>query len=140
MALWQIALIGLVVAWAAQSAGVWFQMQHYQKTFSALRTQWSDGVMGAGAAPGRFGKGVIALVVVSPENTVRRTCLMRGRTVLAKFTDLHEFDGRTLAEVKGLLEQPGFDKTIAIAVGKAIEQVEKAAQTNTDAREVPAAA
>lgn len=132
MALWQIALLGLIVAWLAQSVGVWFQMQHYQKTFSALRSQWSDGRMGAGAAPGRFGKGVIALIVVDPHDIVRRTCLMQGRSVFAQFTDIHAFDGRSVAEVKELLAKPGFDKGVVIAVGKAIEQVEKVAAREGD--------
>ena len=125
VALWQIALLGLVAAWLAQSAGVWFQMQHYQRTFSALREQWSDGVMGAGAAPSRFGKGVIALVIISPDGIVRRTCLMQGRSVFAKFRDLHEFDGLSAADVKARIAAPGFDKSTGIAVGKAIEQVAK---------------
>lgn len=127
VALWQIALLGLIAAWLAQSAGVWFQMQHYQRTFSALREQWSDGVMGAGAAPSRFGKGVIALVIIGPDGAIRRTCLMQGRSVFAKFRDMPEFDGLSAAEVSAKISDPGFDKSTGIAIGKAIEQAEKAA-------------
>ncbi len=63
MAWWQYALIAFVVAWVLQAYGVWRQTRHYQAIFSELRKTWSDGALGAGAAPSRLGKGVIALVV-----------------------------------------------------------------------------
>ncbi len=87
MALWQIALLFLAAAWAVQSIGVWLQVKHYQRTFGAMRAQWSDGRLGVGAAPGRVGAGVIALIVVSPEGQVRKLHAMRGRSVFAKFKD-----------------------------------------------------
>jgi glucitol operon activator protein len=134
MALWQIALLALVAAWLVQSAGVWLQMRHYQNTFSALRTQWSDGVLGAGAAPGRLGKGVIVLIVVDPQQTVRRLCTMQGRSVFTQFKDRHDFDGFALSDVKSIVASPGYERGLGIAISKAIEQIEKVTASGEVAR------
>ena len=125
MALWQIALLVLIAAWLVQSAGVWLQMRHYRQTFEALRSQWADGTLGAGAAPGRLGKGVIALVVVDPQKIVRKTCVMQGRSVFTKFKDRPEFDGIAIGEFKSIVAAPGFERAAGIAFSKAIEQIEK---------------
>jgi len=87
--------------------------------------------MGAGAAPGRFGKGVIALVVINPHGIVRRTCLMQGRSVFTKFKDLPEFEGLSIEQVKARITDASFDRGIGIAVGKALEQVEKVQSEKT---------
>jgi glucitol operon activator protein len=134
MALWQIALLALIAAWLVQSAGVWLQMRHYQRTFAALRSQWSDGMLGAGAAPGRLGKGVIALIVVDPEKIVRRTCVMQGRSVFAKFKDRPEFDGVAIGEFKSIVAAPGFERAAGIAISKAIEQIENVAASGDSRR------
>ena len=124
MALWQIALIALVFAWAAQSYGVWRQTCHYQETFGELRRRWSDGVMGAGAAPAKLGKGTIALVVASPERTVRAVRLMQGRSVLAKFVDHPEFAGLELEPIVQRAHE-ALGPAAAQAIARAIEQIEK---------------
>ena len=125
MALWQMALIVFGVAWALQAVGVWFQTRHYQQTFAELRTRWNDGVLGTGAAASRFGKGVIALLVVGPSGEVRAARAMVGRTVFAKFTDLRELEGLSLEELKARVAVPEFDASKRLAFTKAAEQVEK---------------
>ena len=125
MAFWQIALLAFVAAWMVQSLGVWMQMQHYQKTFAGLRAQWTDGLMGAGAAPGRLGKGVIVLMVVNPDGIVRKTCMMQGRSVFTKFRERSEFDGLPIADVKSRAQSAAYDRNVGHAVAKAIEQIEK---------------
>jgi len=125
MAIWQIALLVLAVAWAVQSIGVWLQVQHYQQTFKAMRTQWSDGLLGVGAAPGRVGKGVIALIVVSPEGRVRKLHAMQGRSVFAKFKDRAEFEGVSLDDLKERADSGGLDRALGQAILKAVEQIEK---------------
>lgn len=124
MALWQIALLALVVAWAAQSYGVWLQTRHYQKTFGELRARWSDGVMGAGAAPAKLGRGAIALVVASPDRTIRAVRVMQGRSVLAKFTDHPEFAGLELEPIVQRAHQ-ALGPAASQAIAKAIEQIGK---------------
>jgi glucitol operon activator protein len=125
MALWQIALLFLAAAWAVQSIGVWLQVQHYHRTFGAMRTQWSDGRLGVGAAPGRVGAGVIALIVVSPEGLVRKLHAMRGRSVFAKFKDRVEFEGMSVEDLKARAGSAEFERGLGQAVLKAIEQIEK---------------
>lgn len=125
MAFWQIALLAFVAAWMVQSFGVWLQMQHYQKTFADLRAQWTDGLMGAGAAPGRLGKGVIVLMVVNPDGIVRKTCMMQGRSVFTKFKDRSEFDGLSISDVKSRAQAAAYERNVGNAIVKAIEQIEK---------------
>ena len=136
MALWQFALIALVVAWAAQSYGVWLQTRHYQKTFGELRALWSDGVMGAGAAPAKLGRGAIALVVASPDRTIRAVRVMQGRSVLAKFTDYPEFEGLELEPIIQRAHQV-LGPAASQAIAKAIEQIEKIRDRDTVTIPVP---
>jgi glucitol operon activator protein len=125
MAIWQIALLVLAAAWGVQSVGVWLQVQHYQRTFGAVRAQWSDGLLGVGAAPGRIGKGVIALVVVGPDGLIRKVQAMQGRSVFAKFKDRAEFEGMAVEELKARADLGQFERGFGQAILKAIEQIEK---------------
>jgi glucitol operon activator protein len=134
MPLWQIALIVFAAAWVVQSIGVWLQMRHYQKKFTELRSQWTDGAMGAGAAPGRFGKGVIALVVTAPNGTVRKVCVMQGRSVFAKLKDRVDLEGVSTAELKRRATSGKFDAGVGLAIGKAIEQIETVGKADGDAK------
>ncbi len=134
MPLWQIALILLVAAWAVQSAGVWLQMRHYQKKFTELRSRWTDGAMGAGAAPGRFGKGVIALVVTAPDGTVRKVCVMQGRSVFAKLKDRVDLEGISAAELKRRATAGEFGAGAGLAIAKAVEQIETVGKSAGDSK------
>jgi glucitol operon activator protein len=125
MALWQIALLVLGLAWIVQSIGVWLQVRHYQRTFSVVRRRWSDGRLGTGAAPGRIGKGVIVLLVISPAGIVRQLHAMEGRSVFAKFQDRAEFAGLSLDDLKARLDSGHIQGGLAQAITKAIEQIEK---------------
>jgi glucitol operon activator protein len=126
MALWQWGLLALFCVWALQSLGVWLQMRHYTEVFRGLTEQFNDGYVGAGNFRGRFSKGTIVVVVVTPDLTVRRLLVMSGRTVFTKFRRLEEFEGVTLDRLRSnpavLGEgEPG----VAEAVKKAIEQVDR---------------
>ena len=133
MAWWQYALIAFVVAWVLQAYGVWRQTRHYQAIFSELRKTWSDGALGAGAAPSRLGKGVIALVVAGPDRVVRTVRVMQGRSVFAKFVARSEFDGLTIAELKARIEAQDVERGVATAIGKALEQIDKIESRNAGA-------
>lgn len=124
MALWQIALLGLGLAWIVQSIGVWLQMRHYQRTFAAVRARWSDGRFGSGAAPGRLGQGVIVVLVVDPASIVRQVFAMQGRSVFAKFKDRGEFTGLSIDELKRRAGTEQVEPGMANAISKAIEQIE----------------
>lgn len=82
---WQQGLILLAVLWACQAAGTWMQMRHYGQVMRGIAQSWPDGGVGSSAARGTFGRGVIAIVVASPDGIVRQVFLMEGRTVFAKF-------------------------------------------------------
>lgn len=125
MAWWQFALIAFVLAWGLQALGVWRQTRHFRAVFGDLRTRWSDGALGAGAAPAKLGKGVIAIVVVDPEAVVRAVRIMRGRSVFAEFKSRDEFTGLSMDELKARAASAGFERGIGGAILKAIEQIEK---------------
>lgn len=125
MPLWQIALLALGLAWIVQSVGVWLQMRHYQRTFAEVRTRWSDGRLGSGAAPARLGRGIIVILVVSPTRVVRQVYAMQGRSVFAKFRDLAELSGLSLDDLKRRAGAGEIEGGMARAISKAIEQIEK---------------
>lgn len=122
---WQIALILLAMIWAAQSAGLWFQMRHYRSVMGDIVRTWSDGWVGTGNARGGFGKGVIMLLVVDSREIVRRILIMEGRSVLSKFVPLPEFEGRPLSALCGDVF-PGDQKERNQAIRLAIEQIARA--------------
>ncbi len=125
MAWWQYALLALVIAWALQAYGVWRQTQHYQGVFKELRRGWADGALGVGAAPAKFGKGAITMVVVDPKGTVRTVRVMQGRSVFAKFKTRDDLAGMSLADLKARVEASSFNSSLGVAIAKAIEQIEK---------------
>ncbi len=127
MAIWQWGLLALFFVWALQSLGVWLQMRHYGDVFKGVTNEFNDGFVGAGNQRGRFSKGTIAVVVVTPDLIVRRLLIMSGRTVFTKFRRHQEFEGMTLDQLRSnpavLGEgEPG----VAEAVKRAIEQIDRA--------------
>lgn len=125
MPIWQICLILLVVMWILQAVGTWRQMRHYRSVMSSIEGRWNDGYLGIGNARSSVGRGVILMVVVGPDDTVRDLLTMEGRSVLAKFKPLEEFRGRSLASLR---EDKAFNKVRgrAKALDQAIQQIEKA--------------
>ncbi len=99
MQLWQEGLLLLVVLWGCQAAGTWMQMRHYSAVMRRITETWPDGSVGASAARGTFGRGVIAIVVASPGLTVNQVLLMEGRSVFAKFREWPIEPGRPLASL-----------------------------------------
>jgi glucitol operon activator protein len=140
MPIWQIALLVLVAAWAVQSLGVWMQMRHYRQIFNDMRLRWSDGAIGAGAAPGRLGKGVIAIVVASPDGVVRKVALMEGRSVFAKFKDRLDLEGGTTTALKERATSGKLEGSAGVAIRKAIEQIETVGARPGEAKPNAAAA
>jgi len=125
MAWWQYALIAFAIAWVLQSYGVWRQTRHYQIVFSELRKKWAGGALGAGAAPAKFGKGAIALVVVDPQMIVRAVRVMQGRSVFAKFEPRGEFEQLASVDLRTALRAPDVDRALAVAISQALDQIEK---------------
>jgi glucitol operon activator protein len=96
VAFWQKGLIALAVLWALQAVGTWVQMRHYRTVMSDIAKSWPDGLMGASAVRGYLGKGVIAIVVATSDDIVRKVFVMEGRSVFAKFRECREDEGLTL--------------------------------------------
>ena len=97
MQLWQEGLLLLIVLWGCQAVGTWMQMRHYRVVMRQIAERWPRGCVGASAARGTFGRGVIAIVVAGPDTTVSQVFLMEGRSVFAKFREWPVEAGRTLA-------------------------------------------
>jgi len=125
MPIWQIALILLVVVWLLQALGTWLQMRHYRQVMAGIQERWSDGYLGVGNARASLGRGVILMLVVGPDDRIRDLLVMEGRSVLAKFKRLGEFDGQS---VQSLRESEAFNarRGRAQALEQAIQQIEKA--------------
>src|ERR1041384_955002 len=100
MAIWQWGLLALFCVWALQSLGVWLQMRHYTDVFKGVTSQFDDGFVGAGNFRGRFSKGTIVLIVVTPDLVIRRLLVMSGRTVFTKFHRREEFEGMPLDKLR----------------------------------------
>ncbi|MFD1881212.1 transcriptional regulator GutM [Paracoccus pacificus] len=131
MELWKIALLALGVVWLLQSVGTWMQMRHFRSVMAAITEKWSDGHMGAGNSRGRFGKGVIAIVVTDPQSIVRKVMVMEGRSVFAKFLPLPEYEGQSLARLKATLGTSENQNGRVGALTKAVEQLEKAKRSQS---------
>lgn len=123
---WQIALLALAIVWALQILGTWRQMQHYRAVMGDIQRRWRDGAVGVGNSKGRRGKGVILILVAAPDGLVRRVMVMEGRTVLATFVPLPQFEGRTL---ESLRDGSAFadDAGRREALARAVEQIDRIA-------------
>lgn len=127
MAMWQWGLLALGFLWALQSLGVWFQMRHYSDVMKGITSKFNDGFVGAGNVRGRLGKGVIVLIVVTPDAIVRRFLVMSGRSVFAKFKRRTEFEGISLSALRTDPVMAGVEEpALAKATERAIEQIDKA--------------
>ncbi|RCS23898.1 transcriptional regulator [Phyllobacterium salinisoli] len=125
MAIWQWGLLALGAVWALQSLGVWLQMRHYSDVFKGVTAKYSDGFVGAGNCRGRLGKGVIVLIVVTPDLVVRRLLEMSGRSVFAKFRRREEFEGLTLDALRSNSNAGEGEPGVAEAIKRAIEQIDR---------------
>jgi glucitol operon activator protein len=127
MAMWQWGLLALGILWALQSLGVWYQMRHYSDVMKGITSRYNDGFVGAGNVRGRFGKGVIVLILVTPDLVVQRFLVMSGRSVFAKFKRREEFEGISLSALRTDPVMTGLgEPNIAKAAERAIEQIDKA--------------
>jgi glucitol operon activator protein len=127
MAMWQWGLLALGILWALQSLGVWYQMRHYSDVMKGITSRYNDGFVGAGNVRGRFGKGVIVLILVTPDLVVQRFLVMSGRSVFAKFKRREEFESISLSALRTDPVMTGLgEPNIAKAAERAIEQIDKA--------------
>lgn len=131
MAVWQLGLVLLGVVWVLQALGTWIQMRHYRRVMGGISRQWSDGYLGAGNARSALGKGVILILVVGPDDVVRRLLLMEGRSVFARFEPRPEFEGMRLQALRDREPAAGDAKVFGSkgfkgALGQAVDQIDRA--------------
>lgn len=131
MAIWQLGLILLALVWLLQAAGTWVQMRHYRAVMGGISRQWSDGHLGAGTSRSALGKGVVLILVVGPDDIVRKLMVMEGRSVFARFEPREGFEGLQLAALRDLKPAPSGPKLAAArgfsrALAQAVEQIERA--------------
>jgi glucitol operon activator protein len=102
-------------------------MRHYSDVMKGITSKYNDGYVGAGNVRGRFGKGVIVLILVTPDLVVQRFLVMSGRSVFAKFKRRTEFEGISLNALRTDPVMTGVEQpNIAKAAERAIEQIDKA--------------
>ena len=95
-----LAIAGLVLAWALQGLGTYYQIRHYAAAMGEVTRSWEDGFVGTGRSRSRFGAGTLLLLVVDADRVVRRLLVMRGVTVLARFVRRREAEGLSLSELE----------------------------------------
>ncbi len=121
---WRWLLLAFGILWAVQVAGTALQMRHYRRFLSETVERWSDGAIGSGNARARFGRGVIAVLVVAPNGTVRQAFAMQGRTVWAKFRPLAGLDGRSIGEIRNGAAFGRDERKLAQAFSRAADQID----------------
>jgi glucitol operon activator protein len=93
----------------------------------AVLRQWSDGFVGTGYARGRFlGRGAIVLLVVGPDDRIRRLMIMEGRSIFPRFVPLAEFEGRDFSTLEKGRVFPAREKARNTALAGAVEQIRRA--------------
>lgn len=121
---WRWLLLAFGVLWAVQVAGTALQMRHYRRFLSQTVARWSDGAIGSGNARARFGKGVIAVLVVDPNGAVRQAFAMQGRTVWAKFRPIETLAGKPIREIRTGAAFGRDEGKLAQAFARAADQID----------------
>ncbi len=127
---WQTLLIAFGILWAVQVAGTALQMRHYRRFIADLVARWSDGAIGSGNARARLGRGVIAILVVSPAGLVRQAFIMQGRTVWAKFKPMTTLEGRDIADIRSGRAFGERERRLSDAFRRAVEQIDMTASSH----------
>ncbi|MEP7454589.1 transcriptional regulator GutM [Phyllobacterium sp. SB3] len=127
MVMWQWGLLALGLLWALQSLGVWYQMRHYTDVMKGITSKYNDGFVGAGNVRGRFGKGMIVLIVTNADLAIQRFLVMSGRSVFAKFRRRPEFENMSIEALRtSSLMTTDEDRALAKATEVAIAQIDRA--------------
>ncbi len=125
MSVWFVVIPILAGLWFLQSVGTYFQMSHYRKVLGGIAENGGEGYVGVGNAKGRFGKGVILILVSDSDGIVTRSLRMRGMTVFARFQEALDLVGTDIEALKEEnLEEP-YEKATMLAARRAVEQIER---------------
>jgi glucitol operon activator protein len=97
---WQTVLALLAFAWFLQCIGTLVQIRRYRAAFRELSNGWSDGWMGVGKGSSLIKGGAVVMIVVAPDETVRRAVVLKGRTVFAKAERIGRLEGRRIGTIR----------------------------------------
>jgi glucitol operon activator protein len=125
---WTYLLGAFGVLWFVQIAGTALQMRHYRRVLAEITSTWKDGFVGVGNARAKLGKGVILILVASPDGLIRQALAMRGRTVLATFKPVPELQNENLRDLRKGNVPAALSHGDREALERAIAQIDQAAQ------------
>jgi glucitol operon activator protein len=125
------ALLALAVFWALQLVGSWFQMRRYRDAVRDAARQWQSGYLGVGSCKVRFGRGAIAIVVLSGDLRVRQFLSMSGLTVFSQFRQHDGFSGLSIEEFTAWLNDCRLRRSIVQAAADALDRALQTAAEHT---------
>ncbi len=128
------ALLALAVFWALQLVGSWFQMRRCRDAVRDAARQWHSGSLGVGSCKVRFGRGAIAIVVLSDDRQVRQFLSMSGLTVFSPFRQHDGFSGLSSEAFIAQLHSCGLRRSIVQAATDALERAQRAADEQATAQ------
>jgi glucitol operon activator protein len=121
-------ILALALVWILQIVGTYFQMRHYRDVLGGITREETEGYVGVGNAKARFGKGVILILVVGENDVVKRALSMRGMTIFVRFKEAPKFIGMGLDELRKEEHEGPYDKSVMLAVRRAVEQIDRIKQ------------
>lgn len=125
VSVWFVVIPVLAGLWFLQGVGTYFQMRHYRKVLGGVVGEGGEGFIGVGNAKGRFGKGVILILVSGLDGVVANALRMRGMTVFARFDEAPDLIGMEIEALKEKdLEEP-YEKATMLAATRSVEQIER---------------
>jgi glucitol operon activator protein len=125
---WAYLLGAFGALWFVQIVGTALQMRHYRRVLAQITRTWQDGFVGVGNARAKLGKGVIMILVASPDGSIREALAMRGRTVFATFKPVPELQNGNLRELRSGNLPAGLSHGDREALERAIAQIDQASQ------------
>jgi len=125
---WAYLLGTFGVLWFVQVIGTVLQMRHYRRVLAQITSTWQDGFVGVGNARAKLGKGVIMILVASPEGSIREALVMRGRTVFATFKPVPELQNGSLQDLRGGNLPANLSHGERQALERAIAQIDQTSQ------------
>ncbi|WP_162924569.1 transcriptional regulator GutM [Rubrobacter indicoceani] len=115
----------LAALWLLQGVGTYFQMTHYRKVLGGITEAGGEGYVGVGNAKGKFGKGVILILVFDRDRTVTNALRMRGMTVFARFEAAPELVGLEAGKLEEIDLKEPYDAGTMLAARRAVEQIRR---------------
>ncbi|WP_345814820.1 transcriptional regulator GutM [Paraburkholderia sp. PREW-6R] len=122
------ALLALAVFWAMQVIGSWYQMRRYGDAVRDTASRWKGGFLGVGSCKVKFGRGAIAIVVLSADMRICQFLSMSGLTVFSRFHPHEGYAGLSIDEFAAQLTGTRLRRAIVRAATDALDRARHAAE------------